>query len=80
MDIGYARVSTGEQNLDLQKDALEEAGCEEIYTDQVSGAKSERPGLEEAISHLRKGDCLVVWKLGSARPLPQGPDRVGPCP
>jgi len=63
MDIGYARVSTGEQNLDLQKDALEEAGCERIFTDQVSGAKSERPGLEEAISHLRKGDCLVVWKL-----------------
>ena len=50
MDIGYARVSTGEQNLDLQKDALEEAGCEQIYADQVSGAKAERPGLEEAIS------------------------------
>jgi len=63
MDIGYARVSTGEQNLDPQKDALEEAGCERIFTDEVSGAKSKRPGLEEAMSHLRKGDCLVVWKL-----------------
>ena len=79
MDIGYARVSTGEQNLGLQTGALEEAGCERIFTDRVSGAKAERPGLEEAMSHLREAGCLVARKLGSARALPQGPGRVGPC-
>ena len=63
MLIGYARVSTHEQNLDLQTDALKKAGCEQIYTDTISGAKKERPGLTEAISHLRKKDKLVVWKL-----------------
>lgn len=63
MLIGYARVSTADQNLDLQSDALEKAGCEEIFSDKVSGAKSEREGLRNAISHLRKGDKLVVWKL-----------------
>ena len=63
MLIGYARVSTHEQNLDLQTDALKKAGCEQIYTDTISGAKKERPGLKEAISHLRKKDKLVVWKL-----------------
>jgi DNA invertase Pin-like site-specific DNA recombinase len=63
MLIGYARVSTTDQTLDLQKDALEKAGCERVFTDTASGAKSERIGLEEALSHLREGDSLVVWRL-----------------
>jgi DNA invertase Pin-like site-specific DNA recombinase len=63
MLIGYARVSTSDQTLDLQKDALQKAGCERIFTDTASGAKAERIGLEEAMSHLRKGDSLVVWRL-----------------
>lgn len=63
MRIGYARVSTGDQNLDLQVDALQQAGCERIFTDQVSGVSSERPGLTTALSHLRPGDTLVVWRL-----------------
>jgi DNA invertase Pin-like site-specific DNA recombinase len=63
MLIGYARVSTNEQNLDLQRDALTKAGCEQIYTDQVSGTTARRPGLEQVFSHLRSGDTLVVWRL-----------------
>lgn len=63
MLIGYARVSTHEQNLDLQKDALTKAGCEEIYEDKVSGIVSARPGLEGVKQILRKGDTLVVWRL-----------------
>src|SRR3982751_3308478 len=63
MLIGYARVSTDEQNLNLQRDALEKANCEQIFTDQVSGTKARRPGLEQALSHLRTGDTLVVWRL-----------------
>src|SRR5919199_3095295 len=65
MNIGYARVSTDEQNLDSQIDALVQAGCERrhIYTDKVSGTKDQRPGLEQALSHLRPGDTLVVWRL-----------------
>jgi DNA invertase Pin-like site-specific DNA recombinase len=63
MLIGYARVSTTDQTLDLQKDALQKAGCERIFTDTASGAKAERVGLDEALSHLREGDTLVVWRL-----------------
>ena len=63
MLIGYARVSTGDQKLDLQLDALARAGCDRVFTDQVSGAKAERPGLSNVQSHLRAGDTLVVWKL-----------------
>jgi DNA invertase Pin-like site-specific DNA recombinase len=63
MLIGYARVSTPDQYLRLQEDALKSAGCGEIYTDIASGVKTARPGLHSALSHLRKGDTLVVWKL-----------------
>lgn len=63
MKIGYARVSTHEQNLDLQKDALTEEGCTKIITDEVSGTKSERKGLSKIKLMLREGDTLVVWKL-----------------
>lgn len=63
MLIGYARVSTDDQNLDLQRDALEGAGCERIYQDKLSGSKTVRPGLDEALSQLRQGDVFVIWKL-----------------
>jgi DNA invertase Pin-like site-specific DNA recombinase len=63
MPIGYARVSTTEQTLDLQLDSLKQAGCSKIFTDTASGAKTERKGLEEALSYLRSGDTLVVWRL-----------------
>src|SRR5690606_41268278 len=63
MLIGYARVSTDDQNLALQVDALKAAGCEMVFEDQMTGASVVRPGLERAFSHLRKGDTLVVWKL-----------------
>ena len=62
--IGYARVSTVDQNLELQMDALKEAGCEKIFSDRgVSGAEAERPGLAEALDRIRKKDTLVIWKL-----------------
>jgi DNA invertase Pin-like site-specific DNA recombinase len=63
MFIGYARVSTADQTLDLQKDALEKAGCTKIFTDTASGAKAERTGLDEALNYVRSGDTLVVWRL-----------------
>jgi DNA invertase Pin-like site-specific DNA recombinase len=63
MLIGYARVSTEDQNLDLQRDALRAAGCEKIYEDRISGAKAERPGLALALEVARAGDALVVWRL-----------------
>ena len=63
MLIGYARVSTTEQSLDLQTDALYKAGCDEVFTDTASGSKAVRPGLERALSQTREGDILVVWRL-----------------
>lgn len=63
MLIGYARVSTQEQNLDLQVEALKKAGCEKLYEDCLSGLRADRPGLTSALDQLRKGDTLVVWKL-----------------
>lgn len=63
MFIGYARVSTQDQNLELQKEALLQAGCQKIYDDQMSGARADRVGLNKALEDLREGDTLVVWKL-----------------
>ena len=63
MLVGYARVSTVEQNLDLQLDALKKASCEKIYEDVASGSKTNREGLKRILSFVRKGDTLVVWKL-----------------
>lgn len=63
MKIGYARVSTADQHLRMQEDALKSAGCEEIYSDVISGVKSQRPGLDKALSYAREGDTIVVWKL-----------------
>jgi DNA invertase Pin-like site-specific DNA recombinase len=63
MLIGYARISTTEQTLDLQRDALTKAGCTRIFTDTASGAQLERTGLTDALSHVREGDILIVWKL-----------------
>ncbi|WP_422766350.1 recombinase family protein [Pseudomonas aeruginosa] len=63
MKIGYARVSTRDQNADLQVDALKQAGCERIYQDIASGAKSARPDLDKLLAHVRAGDTVVIWKL-----------------
>ncbi len=63
MLIGYARISTADQNPDLQTDALRAAGCDQIFTDKASGAHADREGLAGALSHCRPGDSLVVWKL-----------------
>ncbi|MCR0722837.1 recombinase family protein [Staphylococcus aureus] len=63
MKIGYARVSTGLQNLTLQEDRLNQYGCEKIFSDHISGAKSKRPGLDRAIEFARSGDTIVVWRL-----------------
>lgn len=63
MLIGYARISTDDQNLNLQMDALQLAGCEKIYSDRISGAKAARPGLSLALEVARTGDVLVVWRL-----------------
>ena len=74
MLIGYARVSTVDQKLDLQNDALTKAGCERIFTDTAGGAGAERTGLEQALGFARKGDTLVVWKLdrlGRSAPPPR---------
>jgi len=63
MLIGYARVSTQDQNLDLQIEALTKAGCTKIFDDKISGSRAERPGLSALLEMLREGDALVVWKL-----------------
>jgi predicted site-specific integrase-resolvase len=63
MLIGYARVSTVDQNLALQRDALTEAGCQKIFTEQMSGAVTDRPALHDALEFARSGDTLIVWKL-----------------
>jgi DNA invertase Pin-like site-specific DNA recombinase len=77
MLIGYARVSTLDQTLALQQDALTATGCEQLYTDTVSGSVTERPGLTQALSHLRAGDTLVVWRLDRlGRSLPHLIDTV----
>ena len=72
MLIGYARVSTVDQNLDLQLNALNGAGCEKIFTERMSGAVADRPELAEAVEYARSGDTIVVWKLDRlARSLKQ---------
>lgn len=63
MLVGYQRVSTDDQNLALQHDALQVAGCEKIFSDKMSGAKADRPGLKKAFDFAREGDTLVVWRL-----------------
>ena len=63
MLLGYARISTNDQNLDLQTDALREHGCERFFTDTVSGAKAKRPGLDEMLKEARPKDVIVIWKL-----------------
>jgi DNA invertase Pin-like site-specific DNA recombinase len=63
MQVGYARVSTRDQHLTLQQDALRKAGCVQIYEEVVSGARAERPVLQQTLAHLRAGDVLLIWKL-----------------
>jgi DNA invertase Pin-like site-specific DNA recombinase len=78
MRIGYARVSTSDQRLNLQKDALQAAGCGQLFTDVVSGVRTERPGLNTALQTCRPGDILVVWKLDRlGRSLPDLVRTIG---
>ena len=78
MLIGYARVSTHDQNLELQCEALAQAGCQRIFEDKVSGTRADRPGLAKALEMLREGDTLVVWKLDRlGRSVKQLVDLVG---
>ena len=78
MLIGYARVSTQDQNLELQREALTKAGCQKVFEDKVSGTRAERPGLAKTLEMLREGDALVVWKLDRlGRSVKQLVDLVG---
>src|SRR5574337_1129278 len=78
MLIGYARVSTQDQNLELQREASAKAGCQKVFEDKVSGTRAERPGLAKALEMLRDGDTLVVWKLDRlGRSVKQLVDLVG---
>ena len=63
MKIGYARVSTSDQAVDLQVDALKQAGCAKVYTEVISGVRTNRPVLDELLKNLRSGDVVVIWKL-----------------
>jgi DNA invertase Pin-like site-specific DNA recombinase len=63
MKTGYARVSTKEQNLSLQLDALQKEGCKQVYQEKISGAKAARPELRRMIDQLREGDVIITWKL-----------------
>ena len=74
MHIGYARVSTQDQDLSLQYDALRQAQCDKIYEDKASGAHTSRDGLTLALEVLRENDSLVVWKLDRLGTQPEGPD------
>ena len=67
--VGYARVSTLDQDPALQLDALSAAGCTKIFDDHASGTRADRPGLQRALDYVREGDVLVVWKLDRLRPL-----------
>ncbi len=76
--IGYARVSTAEQDTALQVDALRKAGCERIFEDTASGAKTDRPGLADALAYLRDGDVLAVWRLDRlGRSMPHLIETIG---
>lgn len=76
--IGYARVSTADQDTALQTDALRKAGCERVFEDTVSGVKADRPGLAAALAYLRDGDVLVVWRLDRlGRSLPHLIETIG---
>jgi len=78
MLVGYARVSTQDQNLELQREALLKIGCQKIFEDKISGSKKDRPGLTKALEMLREGDTLVVWKLDRlGRSVKQLVDLVG---
>ncbi len=63
MLIGYARISTNDQNLDMQRDALKKAGCEKVFIEQMSGSLDSRPELDRTMEVLSKGDTLVIWRL-----------------